>query len=309
MLLPYYTKQDEKWKKELDDCLQNGLQVSNMFERLKIDGEFLISLYFAEKHGDLANTLLFVGEQMQYKSKMKKQLFKILSYPIFMFILLLFFFFAFRLYFLPNISQMIHSRSDDASSSLLWSKIFLHMPDYFIAIGIFIFILAIIAIRYISKKSIDFQLHFIYRLPIIGPIYRLLLTRQYARNLGFLIQAGFTLQQAMGELKTQYFQPKIQFVAEKVEKQILNGESMSDTVRSLPYFYSKFDLFVSHGEKSGLLGRELLLYCEILDEKLKTKLSGIFKFIQPLFFMIIAICIMAAYLSILLPMYKMIDIV
>lgn len=73
------------------------------------------------------------------------------------------------------------------------------------------------------------------------------------------------------------------------------------------FFYPKFEHFIAHGEASGLLGRELILYCELLDEKLQKIIERMLAIIQPLLFVIIAICVIAAYLSILIPMYDVID--
>lgn len=309
MLLPYYSKNAESWQKKVTDCLHNGLEASEVFKLLKVDDEFLISIQLADRHGDLATTLKQVSEQMHYKKEMQKRMLKILAYPLFMFLILVAFFFGFRTYFLPNISHLVTSRSDDASNSIQWSKFFLHMPDYFITLGIILNVAIAVLVYYLRKKKVEFQLNFIFKLPFVGTFYRLLLTRQFARNLGNLLLTGFTLQQALFELKSQVFQKNIQFVAVKMEQKIIYGDSLTESIQKLPYFYPKFEQFVDHGEKSGLLGRELLIYCDILDGKLKNTTEFVSACIQPLLFIIIATCIVAAYLSILLPMYKMIEVV
>jgi competence protein ComGB len=70
-----------------------------------------------------------------------------------------------------------------------------------------------------------------------------------------------------------------------------------------------FSTFVEHGEKSGYLGKELVLYSELLTEKQEQLLYKILAFVQPTFFIIIAMCIVAAYVSLLLPIYHMIELV
>ena len=309
MLLPYYTKFSDKWEHVILHSLGEGHGAPEIFKRLKVDDEFLISIYFAEKHGNLSSTLAFVSDQMKYKEEMQKRFKKIVAYPLFMFIVLISFFVAFRLYFLPNISNLIMTRTNDDLTAIHWSKFLLHMPDYFIAIGILLAALIIGSIIYIRKKTINLRLQYLIQIPFINTFYKLTLTRQFARNLGNLLITGFSLQQAIQQLKSQNFKQDIQFIASIVEERIVYGQSLSEIVSLMPYFFQKFGMFVEHGEKNGLLGRELILYCDILDEKLKHYLSVILSIIQPAFFIIIAICIIAAYLSILLPIYKMIDIV
>lgn len=308
MLLPYYTKNPHKWENVIQQCLQNGLNASAIFEKIKVDKEFLVALHFADQHGNLAQTLSHISQQMQYKENMKSKFSKILAYPLFMFLLLISFFFGFRLYFLPNMSHLITSRTDNGSS-VKWSKILLHMPDYFVAIGILSGLTILIIFYYYRKRTVRFQLDFLLKIPLVRYFYRLILTRQLARNLGNLLMTGFTLQQALQELKKQTFKKDLQYIAKIIEERVLFGDSLTQCVQLMPYFTPKFDLFVSHGENSGLLDRELILYCDILDEKMKNGISLVMSIIQPLLFVVIAICIVAAYLSILLPMYKMIDIV
>ena len=309
MLLPYYTKHEDKWRENIQRSIGEGHGATEIFKRLKVDDEFLMAIYFAEQHGDLAATLALISEQMKYKKEMKMHLKKILTYPLFMFLILIAFFVAFRIYFLPNISNLVMTRSTDDLATIQWSKLLLHMPDYFISLGVFMACLIIGVMIYIRKKNIQLRLQYLIKIPIINTFYKLTLTRQIARTIGYLLIAGFSLQQAIQQLKSQHFKQDLQYIASLLEERIIFGQTLSESVSRMPYFFHKFELFVEHGEKNGLLGRELLLYCEILDEKLKYYLSIVVSFIQPIFFIIIAICIIAAYLSILLPMYKIIDIV
>lgn len=309
MLLPYYTRYADKWQENIQRSIGEGHGATEIFKRLKVEDEFLISIFFAEQHGDLADTLSLISVQMKYKKEMKMRLKKILTYPVFMFLVLIAFFVAFRIYFLPNISNLVMTRSTDDLATIQWSKLLLHMPDYFISLGVIMACLILGVVIYLRKKNIQLRLQYLIKIPIINTFYKLTLTRQIARTLGYLLIAGFSLQQAIQQLKSQHFKQDLQYIATLLEERIIYGQTLSECVSLMPYFFHKFELFVEHGEKNGLLGRELLLYCEILDEKLKYYLSIVLSIIQPVFFIIIAICIIAAYLSILLPMYKIIDIV
>lgn len=74
-------------------------------------------------------------------------------------------------------------------------------------------------------------------------------------------------------------------------------------------FQKDFPMFVEHGEHSGYLGKELVLYSDLLMEKQEQLLQKILAFVQPSFFILIAACIIAAYISLLLPIYHMIELV
>ena len=64
-------------------------------------------------------------------------------------------------------------------------------------------------------------------------------------------------------------------------------------------------MFIEHGEKSGFLSKELLIYSELLEERTTKWLERLISAMQPLLFVIIALCIVAAYVSLLVPIYNM----
>ena len=245
---------------------------------------------------------------MSFHAEMKARFVKVLAYPALLFAFLLSLFFAFRTYFLPNMSLMVSSRAQgQQTTSIQWAKFFLHTPDYFIGLGIILGLILFGLFIYVKRKRVDFQLIFLFKIPLLGHLWKLILTRQFARSLGNLLLTGFSLQQALEQLKQQQHQAQLAYVSEVVQKRIIFGDSLGHTVQVLGYFYPKFEHFISHGEASGLLGRELIIYCELLDNRLQSMIRFVMGIVQPLMFIIIAACVIAAYLSILIPMYDLLD--
>ena len=308
MLLPYHVKNYRYVQQEISETLHNGGSAVHVFHILGLDKQFLVSIELAEMTGNLQETVAIVAQQLTFQKESKSKLYKVLMYPVVLFVFLIFLFLAFRTYFLPNMASMVTSRANGSSStSIQWSKFFLHMPDYFIGISILLGIAAGIFVIYVRKKRVDLQLSLLFRLPFIGLFWRLMLTRQFSRVLGNLILAGFSLQQALEHMKGQTHQKQLAFVSQILQERVIFGDTLAQSIRNVGYFYPKFDQFVSHGEMSGLLGRELILYCDLLNERLQSTIHRLLTVIQPLLFIIIALCVIAAYLSILIPMYDVMD--
>lgn len=308
MLLPYHVKQYEPVQQEISNILRGGGSATDVFKLLRLDKQYLVSIELAEVTGKLSEAIGLVAKQLVFQQQAKTKLIKVMSYPLILFTFLILLFLAFRTYFLPNMSSVITSRvHSESSASIQWSTFFLHMPDYIVAVGMILGVVVSIFIYYIRKKRIDLQLPLLFKLPLIGLFWRLFLTRQFARHLGNLLLAGFSLQKAFNHLKSQQHQKQIAYIAGILQERILIGDSLERAVEIVGYFYPKFEHFIAHGEASGLLGRELILYCELLDEKLQKIIERILAIIQPLLFVVIAICVIAAYLSILIPMYDVID--
>ncbi|MEK4628065.1 MAG: competence type IV pilus assembly protein ComGB [Solibacillus sp.] len=308
MLLPYHAKHYERVQQEITSILNSGGNATQVLQILGLEKQYLVSIELAELTGQLQETVLIVSKQLIFQRESKSKLLKVLTYPIILFLFITFLFFAFRTYFLPNMSSMVTTRAtSEVSSSIQWSTFFLHLPDYIVGVTLITCFLLFLYFVYIRKKRIDLQLKLLFRLPFIGLFWRLVLTRQFSRVLGNLLMAGFSMQQAFEHLNNQQHQKQIAYVSEVLQKRVIWGESLASAVKQVGYFYPKFEHFIAHGEASGLLGRELILYCELLDERLQAIIRLLLGVIQPLLFIIIAICVIAAYLSILIPMYDVLD--
>lgn len=207
--------------------------------------------------------------------------------------------------------QMLGFRNDLTVTigSLQLSKFFLRLPD---TILLFCCICAIaigIALYFLSKKSMAFQIRFILALPVVRYYWRLLITKEFAFLLGRLLAYGWSLQEALKMIREQQLHKQLSYIASEIENRILFGDDLSDTVKQYNYFFNGFERFISHGEKIGKLGEELLIYADLLGRKFNRSILMITKVVQPLLLVVIAVCVVAAYLSILLPVYNMLDIV
>ncbi|ATP41044.1 type II secretory pathway protein [Solibacillus sp. R5-41] len=308
MLLPFHIKQYEDLQRKVSEVLQDGGGATQVLNLLGLEKQYLVSIELSEMTGQLAETVQIVSQQLTFQQEMKLKLVKVLSYPVLLFVFLMGLFLAFRTYFLPNISTMVTSRAqNEVSTSVQWSSFLLHMPDYIIGLVVITFSIVMTFIYYIKRKRVDLQLTLLFKIPLLGHFWKLLLTRHFSRVLGNLLLAGFSLQQALGHLKNQEHQIQIAYVAQLLQEKVILGDSLADAVQIDGFFYPKFEHFIAHGEASGMLGRELILYCELLDKRLQVTIRFLMTIIQPLLFMIIAACVIAAYLSILIPMYDVLD--
>lgn len=309
MLLPYHAENVEKWRDEIDEKLRKGSKVFELFQLFSIPQNYLIMIKIADELGTLSMTLENISAQMEFQEKMRKKLKNLLMYPIFLFLFLTCIFIAFRISFLPNIEQIFNTRSEYYQSHFTMTKLFLYIPDVLFIIVTFIFISTILFLSLFRKKTVEEKISLLYKIPIINYFCRLHITKTFSKSLGDLLIGGFSLQHALKILKEQQINLYISYIAEKIEQQIIFGETLSKAVFLTNLCFKKFEEFIEHGEKSSYLGRELIIYYELLEEKYQFIIKRAISIVQPSFFILIAICIVAAYLSILLPMYNLIEIV
>lgn len=306
MLLPYHVKDIEIWTSRIQQQFSKGASVVDILQPFLIPKHLLIMIQIAEEKGDLPETLKHVANQMKFIEQMRKKITKLLMYPTFLIVILTTIFVLFRTYFLPNLQQ-IASSSHNLVTSLTLTSTLLHLPDIFLLFLFTLVCLSILSIYLVRRQKVENQIMILLRVPIVNYFYKLNITRHFSRLLGSLLVAGFSLQQALSILEEQDLSRHLSHITTLVKKRVIFGDSLSNAINILQLFAPNFEVFIKHGEKTGYLGREMLIYTELLDERMKGAMKIFISSIQPTFFIIIALCIVAVYLSMLLPMYDLID--
>ncbi|MGG0658603.1 competence type IV pilus assembly protein ComGB [Rummeliibacillus pycnus] len=309
MLLPHHLKNMSELENDILEQLRNGASMTEVLNVLGYPKIYLMTILVAEQHGKTIQALKTVAFQLEKKEQNRQRLIKLLTYPIVLFIILIVLFFAFRTYFLPNMSFMMNNRTSNGKLDLTMSAFFLHLPDLFIVLATLLFVILMIIWRWICKKTIEDQIQFLMKIPIVNRQFKLQITRQIAYELGGLIESGMPMQEGLDILQKQSLQPYLAKIAEIIQQRIVYGDSLSTAIERENFFYKGFCSHVMHGEQGGNLGRELQIYSEFLTDRTENNVQRVLTLVQPLLFVIIALCILGAYLAILLPMYEMLELV
>lgn len=307
MLIPHHIKESVGVEEAIHQQLKEGKDICDILKYLGIQQQYIMSLYVAQQSGALVNGLFMVAKMLQKSTENKQQIVKLASYPLFLFGFLIVLFVCFRSYFLPNMESMFLTRGGDNFIQLTISSILLHLPDFLLSI-LFLFILVVLFfMHYAKQKKAGQRLLLYYKIPILNRLLQLQLTKQLANELGALLEGGFSLQIALDLLEQQQHQPLVAYNARLFLQEIAQGESLSSAILLNPYVHPAFYPFVVHGEQSGNLGKELQILGEFMEDRMSNRAQRALQVMQPVLFCIIAICILGAYISIMLPMYDMIN--
>ncbi|GLC88648.1 competence type IV pilus assembly protein ComGB [Lysinibacillus piscis] len=310
ILLPHHVKAYDEMQFFIDEKLRQGGGVTSVLMQLQLAKPYLVAITVAESNGHMIEAFHGIAKQMALQKAIKDKLSKLLIYPIVLTVFLVFLFFVFRTLFFPNIEQMVVNRvTNQEYSSITLAKFLLHMPDAFIMSGGAVVGSGLLFMLYIKRYKVAKQLHIVAKIPIVKRYIRLSVTRQFAVYLGSLLQSGFSLQASLRVLEEQPHQPSLQYLAQAIKERVMFGDTLTQAVQFMEIWQKDFAVFIHHGEQSGYLGKELMVYSELLTEKQQQWLQRVLAFVQPTFFILIAICIVAAYISILLPIYQMIEFV
>lgn len=305
LLLPIHSKNLEAADAGLTSILKSGGNSAELLKFLGFKDGVLFPVEIAEHHGRLSESLQSIAKNYGRTEQVQTKLKNILIYPVSLlgFTSLLFLFF--RMNYIPNLTELMTSlQSGDESGGM--PAYLLKMPDYFIfsmavfVTGSFIFW------RILKMQRIQVQINWLLRIPVIKNYIRLYWSHLLSRELGTLLHSGISLQESLHVLSEQNHHGVIRFIAEAIRSEVVTGQPLSVAVERLGTLSNDMPAFLQHGELTGFLGKELILYSEVQMEAIEQQTQRWLKIIQPTFFIIIAACIVAAYLAILLPMYNLV---
>lgn len=307
ILLPHHTEHLIEARKISMEIFREGKGPTKVLEALGIESHRLLPIELAEEHGRLSSAIRVVAQQLLRVEEVKERTKKLLSYPIVLFVFMGILFFLFRTLFLPNMQKLGESRSGDTDGAFAkLPELLLKLPDLFVLLLTVSIVITIVIVKMIEKKNAEEQLKIFIGIPGIRYWYRMLLTASFAREVGNMLQSGMSMQDALDVLRKQERESLIQVIAERTREKIVGGDSFSTAVKT-DTFVPDFSSFVEHGEYGGHLGKELIIFSQLLESRMEKEGLRALRIIQPLLFTILAICILSAYLAILLPMYELLN--
>ncbi|MFD1926571.1 competence type IV pilus assembly protein ComGB [Sporosarcina siberiensis] len=308
LLLPHHMTEYEATLLKIDEEFRKGFGVAHILSMLGFHSKTLLPIVIAEVDGRLAEAFTSMGNQLKKIETAQERLKKLLAYPIVLFVFITGLLLAFRKYFLPNMEALIVSRNNEEEGFLsVLPMLVVKIPDLIIGIGVLLGLVCFSCYYLYKKLEPKNKIRFIMDIPILGNLFLTLKTRAFASELGSLLESGLPMQNALDVLVLQRLDVVLSEIAVNVKKHVIYGEPFHSAVGLVDGLTKQFSSFAQHGSDSGHLAKELIIYSEQLDEMIDRRLESGLAMLQPLLFSLIAICILAAYIALLLPVYGLID--
>lgn len=306
MLLPHHISDPSGAERALEKNLRSGKSPEEILADVGFSSALLVPVGISVSHGNLPESLRTVAGRLGRRGRTMEKMQKATLYPAVLFCFIALLFILFRTMFMPNMEKMLSSRGGGEDAVAL-SAYLLRLPDV-IAGVVLIFIAVAIPVYLIwSKKPAEVRLRTALSVPVLSKWVRMGQTAVFAREMGTLLGGGIPLQQALGIVAAQDSNSMLAMITRNVESRILTGDPLHEAVRHAGGFMPDFPSFIRHGEEGGHLPREMLVYSELMDEKIGEESEKLIAVVQPVLFGILAVCIMGAYLALMLPVYSMIE--
>ncbi|MBC6388767.1 hypothetical protein ERK14_04200 [Lactobacillus kunkeei] len=275
--------------KKIVNKLSEGNSFSSSILGL-VQNDFYNQIMISEKYGDLSSCLSELSHFIEVKLKNKSKIRDLLFYPIVLVIILIGIVYAINSFVLPQLSSINAMQHYDLS----WLYVILFFA-FLVMLTIFIMYKRLPLLR---KRDV------ISRIPFIGKIYKAYMGYILSLELKMLIKNGIDLKNILKILKD--FKPNTIMYSLGVKARHLanKGEDIGKLTKIYSFVPSEFNGFFHHGSKTSEILVKLDAFSQIKFEEMNRRSNQLINLIQPLLFLFIGICIVLAYLVVLMPIYS-----
>jgi competence protein ComGB len=291
--------------------LLKGKNLDKIFQSLGYANTVVSFLYFSQTTGNLEQSLLnssnLLNQQKAYEDKLKK----VLQYPSLLFIILIFLLLGLKIFLLPLLSTMFQnfpSSGEEDIPSVMW---LFHTLEIFIN-SFFIFLILCIFSWYLWKRlkptiPLHIKLKIYHYFPIIRSYKRIITTYLFSYHFSSLLENGLSIKDTLQIMANQNHLPFVQHYSNSLIKAISAGKFLPNTIKSFSLMEKELPIIFQRSLNDGSLEKDLYHYANILIETLTTRISKILSVIQPIIYLIFGGIIITIYISILFPIFQLIQ--
>ncbi|RPK02571.1 hypothetical protein EH11_01902 [Bacillus subtilis] len=142
---------------------------------------------------------------------------------------------------------------------------------------------------------------------MVGKLVKLFNSYFFSLQLSSLLKSGLSIYDSLNAFKHQTFLPFYRCEAEQLIERLKAGESIESAICGSPFYETDLSKVISHGQLSGRLDRELFTYSQFILQRLEHKAQKWTGILQPMIYGFVAAMILLVYLSMLVPMYQMMN--
>ena len=294
--------------KDALDLLKDGHTFREFLEWLDFDQELVGLVSYGEKHGQLSKSLQEGGRIWLKKSEDRAKLKNLLYYPIFLLVFTFALLQAFTNYLLPKFSEMYQGVGQETNIylriSVLLATLINNLP---LILFLLISVITLLYHYYLKQLPKIKQELLMNKIPLLRSFRRLSITYYFSMQFGSLLKGGVSIIDALSIMNQQDPKKLIREIAFQMIEYLQEGEELERICADTKVFKRDFQRIISHGQKNGLLGEELLYYSKTLLNEMEMKTEKYIKVVQPSMFGIVAILVILLYLAILMPMISLMN--
>ncbi|MFH1392663.1 MAG: type II secretion system F family protein [bacterium] len=297
---------------QVQNSVQKGETLANALgKHNNFFNQFYINMIkIGETSGSLERVLGVLAKQIKRDHELITKIKSAMIYPALILTTLIGIGIAMLIFVVPKLSMLF---ADMQMQLPLTTRLILSFADNTKTYGVFILasilILSIVFYFYrrghAGKKTLDKLLLY---LPFLGKISQKVNTARLASNLSSLLESGVSLVDSLETLKGVLSNLVYSLSLEDVSQKVQKGKDLSKALSLYPKLYSPLLLqMIEIGEETGTVSNSLEQVAEFYQNEIDETLKNISSIIEPVLMIIIGGIVGFFALSMILPIYSMIQ--
>jgi len=301
-----------KWDRQMNEAatqiissLQTGHPIDVAFEKGGMHPKIVSFLYFVNVSGDLQGSIEKCLELFKQQLRLKKKFGQIVRYPIILTII-----FSILLYFisqtvLPSFADLFPADSQATSTVELLMDIIQYAG--LTALGFMLLVLLIFLLWRFTKGKIPIkkQIKVLSCIPIYRSLLRAITSFFFATHFSTLLKTGISVKETLHNMAGQNKLPIISHYSHLMTKELMHGLHFNDLLKKFYFLEDRLSVIFQKDADVYALEKDLIVYAEITMEEIERKIMKFITYVQPIFFLLLAGIIVFIYMSLLWPMFNL----
>ena len=284
--------------------IEQGVPLTKAFYKIVQEREFLEMIKIGEQTGNLELAFKNLYQKYEFNQKIKKDIIGLSIYPVTVIVTAVVIVAILLKFVVPKFVSIYSDIGQDlpkiTKTVINMSKIF---DKYWIAFfGVMVFIYFLFF--YFKKKNEEDFEKFFLKLRIIGKMYKDICVLNFTRNMYSLTNTNISFVKSLemcSNSKSNVLNKELKKIISKIEK----GESIQKSFKNTTFFDAEYRSFLTIGERTGKMEISFFNLNEIYYERVNEKIKWFLKMFEPFSIIFIGILIGGIIFSVMLPIFKM----
>lgn len=284
--------------------IEQGVPLNKAFYKITREREFLEMIKIGEQTGNLELVFKNLYQKYEFNQKIKKDIIGLSIYPVTVIITAIIIVAVLLKFVVPKFVSIYSDIGQDlpkiTKTVINISKVFDKYWILFFGAMIFIYFLFF----YFKKKNEEDFEKFFLKLKIIGKMYKDICVLNFTRNMYSLTDTNISFVKSLemcSNSKSNVLNKELKKIISKIEK----GESIQKSFKNTTFFDAEYRSFLTIGERTGKMEISFFNLNEIYYERVNEKIKWFLKMFEPFSIIFIGILIGGIIFSVMLPIFKM----
>ncbi len=263
-----------------------------------------------ESSGNLEENLKVLGVQMKKEHELKSKVKSAMLYPAVILVAMFGIGTGMMIFVMPKLISVFKELNAElplTTRFVIWLSEFLSRYWFFALLAaIGIFFAARLVLR--TKKGKDWLDRLILKMPLFGNISKKVTSASLARTLSSLIESGIPIVKALEISASTLTNSLFNHSIIEASRQVQKGQPLSQILSAFPYLYPPMvSQMIQVGEETGTLGEITERLAEFYEEEVANITKSLSSIIEPILMVIIGAAVGFFAVSMIQPMYSMMD--